>query len=107
MIKEILIESNESDMLKNVNAILKAGDSVETNIKNITKIDKKAGARLTKHFDAVMDVNLRGAYFLTQAVASGLLAAGRPGSPAEPRASRPRCAGARRDGRPRTRAPPT
>lgn len=31
-------------------------------------------------FDAVMAVNLRGAYFLTQAVAKGLLAAGRPGS---------------------------
>ncbi len=31
-------------------------------------------------FDAVMAVNLRGAYFLTQAVAKGLVAAGRPGS---------------------------
>lgn len=31
-------------------------------------------------FDAVADLNLRGAYFLTQAVAKGLLAAGRPGS---------------------------
>jgi NAD(P)-dependent dehydrogenase (short-subunit alcohol dehydrogenase family) len=31
-------------------------------------------------FDAVMAVNLRGAYFLAQAVARGLLAAGRPGS---------------------------
>ncbi len=31
-------------------------------------------------FDAVMDINLRGAYFLTQAVAKGLLAAGLPGS---------------------------
>ncbi len=31
-------------------------------------------------FDAVMDINLRGAYFLTQAVARGLLAAGLPGS---------------------------
>ena len=31
-------------------------------------------------FDAVMGVNLRGAYFLTQAVAKGLIAAGRPGS---------------------------
>ena len=31
-------------------------------------------------FDAVMDVNVRGAYFLTQAVAKGLQAAGRPGS---------------------------
>ncbi|MDH5797753.1 MAG: SDR family oxidoreductase [Paracoccaceae bacterium] len=31
-------------------------------------------------FDAVMDVNVKGAYFLTQAVAKGLLKAGRPGS---------------------------
>lgn len=31
-------------------------------------------------FDAVMDVNVKGAYFLTQAVAKGLLAAGKPGS---------------------------
>jgi len=31
-------------------------------------------------FDAVMDVNLRGAYFLAQAVAKGLIATQRPGS---------------------------
>jgi len=31
-------------------------------------------------FDAVMNVNLRGAYFITQCVARGLIAAGRPGS---------------------------
>ncbi|GGB61868.1 3-oxoacyl-ACP reductase [Roseibium aquae] len=31
-------------------------------------------------FDAVMNLNLRGAYFLTQAVAKGLISAGRPGS---------------------------
>ncbi len=31
-------------------------------------------------YDAVMAVNLRGAYFLAQAVARGLIAAGRPGS---------------------------
>jgi len=31
-------------------------------------------------FDAVMNINLKGAYFLTQAVAKGLLAAGKPGS---------------------------
>ena len=31
-------------------------------------------------FDAVMGINLRGAYFLTQAVAKGLLDAGKPGS---------------------------
>lgn len=31
-------------------------------------------------FDAVMNVNLRGAYFITQCVAKGLIEAGRPGS---------------------------
>lgn len=31
-------------------------------------------------FDAVMGVNLRGAYFLSRAVAKGLIEAGRPGS---------------------------
>lgn len=31
-------------------------------------------------YDLVQDLNLRGAYFLTQAVARGLVAAGRPGS---------------------------
>ncbi len=31
-------------------------------------------------FDAVADLNVKGAYFLTQAVAKGLLAAGKPGS---------------------------
>lgn len=31
-------------------------------------------------FDAVADINLKGAYFLTQAVAIGLIEAGRPGS---------------------------
>jgi len=33
-----------------------------------------------EQFDAVMDVNVRGAYFVAQAVARGLLAAGKPGS---------------------------
>jgi NAD(P)-dependent dehydrogenase (short-subunit alcohol dehydrogenase family) len=33
-----------------------------------------------KDFDAAADLNIRGAYFVTQAVANGLIAAGRPGS---------------------------
>ena len=34
----------------------------------------------TEDFDAVMQTNLRGAYFITQSVGAGLLAASRPGS---------------------------
>ena len=40
----------------------------------------KATDTTPEDFDAVMNVNLRGAYFLSQAVAKGLIAAGRPGS---------------------------
>ncbi|MBT4872760.1 MAG: SDR family oxidoreductase [Paracoccaceae bacterium] len=40
----------------------------------------KASETALDDFDAVSDLNIRGAYFLTQAVAKGLLAAGRPGS---------------------------
>lgn len=40
----------------------------------------KATETTQEDYDAVMDLNVRGAYFLTQAVAKGLLAAGRPGS---------------------------
>ena len=40
----------------------------------------KASETALDDFDAVSDLNIRGAYFLTQAVAKGLLAAGWPGS---------------------------
>lgn len=40
----------------------------------------KAVDTAPEDFDAVMDINLRGAYFLTQAVAKGLIEAGRAGS---------------------------
>ncbi len=40
----------------------------------------KATETTPEDYDAVMGINVRGAYFLTQAVARGLLAAGRPGS---------------------------
>ncbi|MCP3971957.1 MAG: SDR family oxidoreductase [Rhodobacteraceae bacterium] len=40
----------------------------------------KAVDTTPEDFDAVMAVNTRGAYFLTRAVAQGLMAAGRPGS---------------------------
>ena len=40
----------------------------------------KAVDTTPQDFDAVMDINLRGAYFLTQTVAKGMLAAGKTGS---------------------------
>lgn len=40
----------------------------------------KATETTPDDFDAVIDINVRGAYFLTQAVAKGLLAAEKPGS---------------------------
>ena len=40
----------------------------------------KAVDTSVEDFDAVMNINVKGAYFLTQAVAKGLLTAGRPGS---------------------------
>jgi NAD(P)-dependent dehydrogenase (short-subunit alcohol dehydrogenase family) len=40
----------------------------------------KATETTPEDFDAVMNINLRGAYFLTQTVARGLIAAGKPGS---------------------------
>lgn len=39
-----------------------------------------ATATTPEDFDAVMNVNLRGAYFVTQCVARGLISAGKPGS---------------------------
>jgi len=43
-------------------------------------IHSKAAQTAADDFDTVMGVNVRGAYFLTQAVAKGLIAAGKPGS---------------------------
>jgi NAD(P)-dependent dehydrogenase (short-subunit alcohol dehydrogenase family) len=53
------------DVLVNSAGLARHGNAVDT-----TEAD----------FDAVMDINVRGAYFLTQAVAKGLLLAKKPGS---------------------------
>jgi NAD(P)-dependent dehydrogenase (short-subunit alcohol dehydrogenase family) len=53
------------DILVNSAGIARHGPAVETTVQD---------------FDAVMQVNVRGAYFLAQAVARDLVAAGRPGS---------------------------
>ena len=53
------------DVLVNSAGLARHGPAIETR---------------TDDFDAVMGINVRGAYFLTLEVAKGLLAAGRPGS---------------------------
>ena len=53
------------DILVNSAGIAKHGPAIDT-----TEAD----------FDAVSNLNIKGAYFLTQAVAKGLIAAGKPGS---------------------------
>ncbi|MBO9446337.1 SDR family oxidoreductase [Ruegeria sp. R14_0] len=58
-------ENGPFDILLNSAGLARHGKAVET---------------ATEDFDAVMDVNVRGAYFLTQAVAKGLLQTGRAGS---------------------------
>ena len=53
------------DVLVNSAGIARHSPALDTNVED---------------YDAVMNANLRGAYFLTQAVAKGLAAAGKPGS---------------------------
>ncbi len=62
---QAVAETGPFDILLNAAGLARHGKATET-----TAAD----------FDAVMAINLRGAYFLTQAVAKGLLAAGRGGS---------------------------
>lgn len=63
---EALVESAEPfDVLVNSAGLARHGPAVETSHED---------------FDAVFDLNVRGAYFLTRAVAKRLIAAGRPGS---------------------------
>jgi NAD(P)-dependent dehydrogenase (short-subunit alcohol dehydrogenase family) len=62
---EAIAANGPFDVLVNSAGMARHGRAEDTNVED---------------FDTVMDVNLRGAYFLTQAVAKGLLAARRPGS---------------------------
>jgi NAD(P)-dependent dehydrogenase (short-subunit alcohol dehydrogenase family) len=62
---EAVAENGPFDILVNSAGLARHGKAVET---------------APEDFDAVMGVNVRGAYFLTQAVAKGLIAADRPGS---------------------------
>tara|TARA_X000000368_G_C22959710_1_gene680412 strand:+ start:292 stop:1056 length:765 start_codon:yes stop_codon:yes gene_type:complete len=61
----IIAEEGPFDILVNSAGLAKHSRSLET---------------LTNDFDTVLEINLKGAYFLTQAVAKGLVEAGKPGS---------------------------
>ena len=61
----IIGEEGPFDILVNSAGLAKHSRSLET---------------LTNDFDTVLEINLKGAYFLTQAVAKGLVEAGKPGS---------------------------
>lgn len=63
--QKALAEAGPFDVLVNSAGLARHGPAVET-----TPTD----------FDAVSDLNIKGAYFLTQAVAKGLIEAGKPGS---------------------------
>lgn len=62
---EAVTQNGPFDILLNSAGLARHGKAVDTQLDD---------------FDAVMGVNVKGAYFLTQAVAKGLLDAGRPGS---------------------------
>lgn len=62
---EAVAQKGPFDILLNSAGLARHGNAVETQ---------------PEDFDAVISVNVKGAYFLTQAVAKGLLDAGRPGS---------------------------
>jgi len=64
-IKETIDNKGPFDILVNSAGLGRHSPSLETSVED---------------FDKVMDVNLRGAYFLTQAVARGLIEANKPGS---------------------------
>ena len=61
----IIAEEGPFDILVNSAGLAKHSRSLET---------------LPNDFDTVLEINLKGAYFLTQAVAKGLVEAGKPGS---------------------------
>lgn len=62
---DIIANSGPFDIGVNSAGLAKHGASLETSVDD---------------FDAVVDVNLKGAYFFNQAIARGLIGAGKPGS---------------------------
>ena len=75
-----VLELDVSDVAATAEAVAQNGPfDVLLNSAGLARHGKAVDTR-SEDFDAVMGVNVRGAYFLTQAVAKGLLDAGRPGS---------------------------
>ncbi|WP_319544336.1 SDR family NAD(P)-dependent oxidoreductase [Ruegeria conchae] len=75
-----VLELDVSDVAATAEAVAQNGPfDVLLNSAGLARHGKAVDTR-PDDFDAVMGVNVRGAYFLTQAVAKGLLDAGRPGS---------------------------
>ncbi len=75
-----VLELDVSDIEATAQAVAQSGPfDVLLNSAGLARHSKAVDTR-PEDFDAVMDVNVRGAYFLTQAVARGLLEAGRSGS---------------------------
>jgi NAD(P)-dependent dehydrogenase (short-subunit alcohol dehydrogenase family) len=64
-VEETIASSRAHDILVNSAGIARHGPALETTLAD---------------FDAVVGVNIRGAYFLTRAVGKALIAAGKPGS---------------------------
>ncbi|UAB91487.1 SDR family oxidoreductase (plasmid) [Ruegeria sp. SCSIO 43209] len=75
-----ILELDVSDVAGTADAVAQNGPfDILLNSAGLARHSRAVDTR-PEDFDAVMDVNVRGAYFLTQAVAKGLLEAGRPGS---------------------------
>ena len=74
------LEMDVTDVAATAEAVAKHGPfDILLNSAGLAR-HSKATETTVEDFDAVMNLNLRGAYFLTQAAAKGLLAAGRKGS---------------------------
>ena len=88
---KVTVAARREDQLKSLVAALMAeGHTADYLIMDIANVEQTisqveqhgpfAVDTQTADFDAVINLNLKGAYFLTQAVAKGLIAAGKPGS---------------------------
>lgn len=75
-----VLELDVSDIAASAEAVARSGPfDILLNSAGLARHSRAVDTQ-PDDFDAVMDVNVKGAYFLTQAVAKGMLEAGRPGS---------------------------